>query len=185
MEDAAIVDLYWARSDQAISETEHKYGKYCHSIAYNICGAREDAEEVVNDTWLSAWNQMPDKRPTALSAFLGCITRNFALNLLKARNRHKRGGGEGALALEELSDCVPDGTDVERSVEERELERAVGRFVAGLPLRERTVFVLRYWRLAPVEEIAERLGFSQSKTKSMLFRTRKKLRAYLREEGLC
>ncbi len=185
MEDAAIVDLYWERSDQAISETEQKYGKYCNTIAYNICGTREDAEECVNDTWLSAWNQMPDKRPAVLSAFLGCITRNFALNLLKARNRHKRGGGEAALALEELSDCVPGGIDVERSVEERELERAVGRFVAGLPQRERAVFVLRYWRLVPLAEISERLGFSQSKTKSMLFRTRKRLRAYLQEEGLC
>lgn len=85
MEDAAIVDLYWQRSDQAISETDRKYGKYCHTIAYNICASNEDAEECVNDTWFSAWNLMPDKRPSALSTFLGYITRNFALNRYKAR----------------------------------------------------------------------------------------------------
>ena len=102
MQDEQIVELYWQRSDQAISETNQKYGRYCHAIAYNICGLTEDAEECVNDTWLRAWNLMPDQRPRLLSAFLGCITRNFAIDRVKAKNRIKRGGGEAALALDEL-----------------------------------------------------------------------------------
>ena len=93
MEDEQIVELYWQRSDQAIEETSRKYGGYCHAIARNICLSREDAEECVNDTWLRAWNRMPDQRPAVLSAFLGRITRNFAIDRVKARSRGKRGGG--------------------------------------------------------------------------------------------
>lgn len=184
MEDTQIVDLYWKRSDLAISETHRKYGRYCHSIAYNICGTSEDAEECVNDTWLRAWNLMPDQRPAVLSAFLGRITRNLALDRIKAKNRIKRGGGEAVLALDELEDCVPGGTEPEGALLLKELEAAIGRFVSGLPETERAIFVLRYWYLAPVEEIAGRLGFSKGKVKTSLFRTRGKLRAYLQEEGL-
>ena len=185
MEDAAIVELYWQRSERAIRETERQYGGYCHRIARNICGTCEDAEECVSDTWLRAWNLMPDKRPTVLSVFLGGITRQLALDRIKASRRKKRGGGEVPLALDELAECVPDGTDLERRVEEQALERAVGAFVAGLPEADRLAFVLRYWYLIPVAEIAGRLGCSQSKIKSSLYRTRGKLRRYLQEEGLC
>ena len=113
MEDEQIVDLYWQRSDLAISETNQKYGRYCHRIAYNICGTDEDAEECVNDTWFRAWNLMPDQRPAVLSAFLGRITRNLAIDCIKAKNRLKRGGGEAALALDELEECISAGTDPE------------------------------------------------------------------------
>ena len=174
MEDAAIVDLYWQRSDRAIAETDRKYNRYCHSIAYHICGADEDAEECVNDTWFRAWNLMPDQRPTVLSVFLGTITRSLALDRIKARTRKKRGGGEAVLALDELAECIPGGDDPARAVEDRELEEAVGRFVSGLPEPEKQAFVLRYWHLLSLSEIAQRLHFSQSKTKSMLFRTRGK-----------
>ena len=162
MEDSAIVDLYWQRSDRAIAETDRKYGRYCQTIAFNICGTREDAEECVSDTWFRAWNLMPDQRPRGLTAFLGCITRNFAINGVKERNRLKRGGGETSLALEELEEGLP-----------------------GPGEQEKKVFVLRYFYLVPVAEIAERLRFSQSKTKSMLLRTRTRLRRFLQEEGLC
>ena len=185
MEDRQIVDLYWQRSDLAISETNQKYGRYCHCIAYRICGTDEDAEECVNDTWLRAWNLMPDQRPTGLSVFLGRITRNFAINLIKARNRIKRGGGEAVLALDELEECIPGGAEPEHVLEERELEEAIGSFVSQLPRTEKTIFVLRYWYVTPIEEIAEKLQFSKGKIKSILFRTRKKLRVFLQEEGLC
>ena len=115
MEDAAIVDLYWQRSDKAISETDKKYGRYCHSIAYHICGAAEDAEECVNDTYWRAWNSMPTERPSALGAFLGRITRNLALDRIKARNTFKRGGGQTWLALNELEDCIPGGTSPDQA----------------------------------------------------------------------
>ena len=185
MEDTEIVDLYWKRSDLAISETEKKYGRYCRGLAWRILASQEDAEECVSDTWFRAWNLMPDKRPSALSVFLGGITRQIALNRIRARNTKKRGGGEAELVLEELSEVISDGTDPERSVEDKELEAAIGSFVAALPTEEKTVFILRYWHLLPVAEIAGRMRFSQSKTKSMLFRTRNKLKTYLREEGLC
>ena len=184
MEDAAIVDLYWQRSDRAISETDIKYGRYCHSIAYHICGVREDAEECVNDTYLRAWNRMPSERPSVLGAFLGRITRNLALDCIKARNTIKRGEGQTALVLDELEECIPGGTSPERALEEKELESSIGRFVAALPKMERTVFVLRYFYLAPIDEIAQRLSFSSGKVKSMLFRSRKKLRERLEKEGL-
>lgn len=184
MEDREIVDLYWRRSDLAISESEQKYGRYCRAIAYNICGTKEDAEECVNDTWFRAWNRMPSERPAVLSAFLGCITRNLAINTIKAKNRLKRGGGEAALALEELSECISDGRSPEKDLEDKELENAIGRFTAELPETERLVFVLRYWYLVPVADIAVKLQCGQGKVKSMLFRTRKKLRKTLQEEGL-
>ena len=185
MQDEKIVQLYWDRDEQAIGESSAKYGTYCGSIAGNILNSRTDAEECVNDTWFRAWNLMPDKRPSALAVFLGGITRQLALDRWKTKNRKKRGGGEAELALDELSEVIPDGTDLEKAAEERELEQAVGRFVAALPEAEKAVFILRYWHLIPIAEIAERLHFSQSKTKSMLFRTRNKLKNYLKEEGLC
>ena len=185
MEDREIVDLYWRRSDLAISETDKKYGRYCRTIAMNICGTKEDAEECVNDTWFRAWNRMPSERPTVLSAFLGCITRNLAINTIKAKNRIKRGGGEASLALEELSECISDGKSPERVLEEKELEKLIGRFTADLKETDRMIFVLRYWYLVPVADIAMKLQCSQGKVKSSLFRTRQKLKEALQEEGLC
>lgn len=184
MEDSDIVELYWQRSERAISETDRKYGRYCHAIAYNFCADHEDAEECVNDTWYRAWNLMPEARPPVLSPFLGRITRSLAIDRFRARTRKKRGGGEMPLALEELAECVPSDADPERSYESKEFEEAIGRFVAGLSETEQKVFVSRYWYLASVEAVSERLGFSKSKTKSILFRLRGRLRVYLREEGL-
>ncbi|MBQ7435113.1 MAG: sigma-70 family RNA polymerase sigma factor [Oscillospiraceae bacterium] len=185
MEDSAIVELYWQRSDDAIAETERKYGRYCHRIAYNITASTEDAEECVNDTWLGAWNAMPDKRPSFLSAFLGRITRNLALNRLESRRSARRGGGEAALALDELSDCIPGQSNPQRRLEQKELEAAVDAFVGDLPETERRIFIARYWFLIPVKEIAERLGCTQSRVKTSLYRTRKKLCVYLEDEELC
>ncbi len=185
MEDEKIVDLFWQRSDRAIAETERKYGRYCRTIACHICGMEEDAEECVNDTWFRAWNLMPDQRPTVLSAFLGRITRSISIDRIRAKNRLRRGGGEAVLTLDELEECIPGGTDPERALEEKELEKAIGRFVSTLPYTEKMIFILRYWYVAPIGEIAERLHFSEGKVKSVLFRTRRKLHTYLQEEGLC
>ena len=185
MEDASIVELYWRRSDEAVRETERKYGAYCRRVADNILASREDAEECVNDTWLRAWNAMPDERPTRLGAFLAKITRNLALQRLESRNRLKRGGGDLTLALEELADCVPAATDVEREVERRELSAALRRVLETLTETEKTVFLARYWSLAPIGEISEKLGFKPSRTKSLLFRLRGRLRVYLEKEKLC
>ena len=185
MEDSAIVELYWQRSDRAISETAKKYGVYCRRVAYNICGSIEDAEECVNDTWLGAWNAMPTERPRVLPAFLSRLTRNAAIDRYRQQHRQKRGGGETALALEELSECLSDGTDLEEEIQKRELARQVGTFVAGLGETERLVFTARYYNLTPVAEIASRLELSESKVKSMLYRLRGRLRRQLEKEGWC
>ena len=183
MQDKGIVALYWQRDPQAIEETDSKYGSYCRAIALRICQNREDAEECVNDTWLSAWNAMPDKKPERLSSFLARICRNHALDLVEAKGRLKRGGGECALALEELENCAAGSGSAEQIVEARELEAAIRRFVSAMKTEERRVFLARYFYLVPIAEIARRCGCRESRIKSMLYRSREKLAAYLKKEG--
>ena len=185
MDDALIVDLYWQRSEDALPETIRKYGSYCRAIAQNILHDPEDTEECLNDTWLGAWNSMPTHRPSHLAPYLGKLTRWLSLNRLDERGRLKRGGGEPGLALDELAEVLDSGRDLQRELEQKELRAAIDRFLAALPQAERRVFLARYWFLAPVDEIARRLGFSRSKVKSMLLRTRRKLQRFLKEEGLC
>ena len=184
MEDGHIVDLYWKRSENAVTETASKYGRYCYSIAYNILTNHNDAEESVNDTYLGAWNSMPPHRPTILSTFLGKITRRIAIKKWQKEHAVKRGGGEIVIALEELEDCIPADQSIEREIETAELGKVIDQFVMLLPLTERNIFICRYWYLDSMSEICQRFGFSQSKVKSMLHRTRKKLRIYLEREGV-
>ncbi|MBR0281436.1 MAG: sigma-70 family RNA polymerase sigma factor [Oscillibacter sp.] len=183
MEDKEIVSLYWKRDERAVSETSEKYGAYCYAIAYNILSSPEDAEESVNDTWVGAWESMPPHKPDALSAFLGKITRRISLKRWRNRNAAKRGGGVVELALEELKESIPAGQAVEDALAERELPRLIDAFLDVLPDVEQRVFVRRYWYLDSIADIAKRFGFTQSKIKSMLHRTRRKLRDYLRKEG--
>ncbi len=183
MDDDSIIELYFSRSENAISETAAKYGGYCYSIAHHILENREDSEESVNDTYLAAWNTMPPRHPSVLSTFLGKLTRYISLNRWKQRRTGKRGGGQVPLALEELEECIA-GQDLEKVLEGRELTRCLNRFLEALPEQERSIFVCRYWYLDPIQEIAQRFGFSESKVKSMLFRTRGKLRVRLEKEGL-
>ena len=184
MNDKSIVDLYFNRDEEAITQTDKKYGRYCYSIAYNILTNKEDAEESVSDTYMTAWSAIPPRRPSVLSTFLGKITRNLAIDRWRERSAYKRGGGEITLALEELEDCVAGLQNVEMEYERKELIRAYVKFLDTLPVTERRVFLCRYWYVDSVEAIAEKFGFSQSKVKTMLYRTRAKLRKQLAEEGL-
>ena len=184
MEDSAILELYFGRSEEAISETAAKYGGYCYAIAYNILADREDSEESVSDTWLAAWNAIPPRRPAILATFLGKITRHFAIDRWRSRNARKRGGGEMVLALEELEECADSSRSPEQLLARRELAGLLNRFLESLPETERNVFLCRYWYLYSVERIAEGFGFSRSKTASMLHRTRRKLRTLLEKEGV-
>lgn len=185
MEDNGIIELYFSRSEQAIAETDRKYGGFCYSIAYNILFNREDSEESVSDTYLSAWNAIPPTRPGILSSFLGKITRNLSLDKWRRRTAAKRGGGEVPLALEELEQCVSDGETPEQAYERKELEVSINRFLDRLPPTERNVFLCRYWYLDSTGEIAETFGFTMAKVNSMLRRTREKLRRHLEKEGYC
>ena len=185
MEDKMIVDLYWQRDERAISFTADKYGHYCNTIANNILRNACDAEECVNDTYIRAWNSMPDNRPVKLSHYLGKMTRWIALDRLDVRNSLKRGGDTELLSVDELADYVQSSANTEDAVELKELIAAINCFLAALPPIQRQVFLSRYWFMASVSEISERFGFTQNKVKSMLMRTRNKLRRFLEEEGLC
>lgn len=184
MEDSEILALYWARSEQAIAESARKYGAYCRGVARNILADEQDADEAVNDAWLQAWNAIPPNRPACLQAFLGRITRLISLTKARDRGRQKRGGGEIALALDELAECLPGGASAEETVLARELRQTLSRFLTDLPDPEQKVFICRYWYLDSIETISRDFGFSGSKVKSMLHRTRIKLKKYLRKEGL-
>lgn len=183
MDDLAIVQLYFDRSETAITETDKKYGPYCYTIAYNILANKEDAEESVSDTYLAAWNAMPPRRPSILSTFLGKITRRLSIDRWRTRTAYKRGGGEIPLALDELSECVSGGETPEQTLMRRQMALAFNRFLQALPETERSVFLCRYWYLDPIADIAAHFGFTESKVNSMLHRTRAKLRTMLQKEG--
>ncbi len=184
MDDTQIVELYWARKESAIEETETKYGSYCRSIAQNILHNPDDAEESVNDTWLDAWNSMPPHRPSVLSTFLGKLTRRISIDKWRRLNAKKRGDGQMPLVLAELEDCISDGKSIEEETERKLLAEVIASFVKSLPETEQKVFLCRYWYMDSVGSIATRFRFSESKVKSMLYRTREKLRVCLEKEGL-
>jgi RNA polymerase sigma-70 factor (ECF subfamily) len=183
MEDREIIQLYWERNEQAIRESEHKYGLYCRSIACSILPSPQDAEETVSDTWLRAWNAMPPQKPGRLSAFLGRITRNLAFDRWRRQNAEKRGGGELSLVLEELAECVSGGGNAEDALEMRELGRALNGFIAALPRDKRVLFLGRYWYALPVNELAKRCGMTEGAAAAALRRLRIKLRKQLEEGG--
>ena len=183
MNDGEIVSLFWERDERAVSESLNRYGRYCKSIAYGILQNPQDAEECVDDACLAAWNSIPPHRPAILSSFLGKLTRRASLKKWRGYSAQKRGGGELPAALDELQDCIPNALTLEAEVEERELARSINAFLQNLPSAERRVFILRYWYLESIAAIAARLGFSQSKVKSMLHRSRGKLLEHLRKEG--
>ena len=184
MDDTQIVELYWARKESAIEETRVKYGSYCYSIAQNILHNEDDAKESVNDTWLDAWNSMPPHRPSVLSTFLGKLTRRISIDKWRRTNAKKRGDGQLPLVLSELEDCISDGKSIEEETERKLLAEVIAAFVKSLPETEQKVFLCRYWYMDSVSSIAVRFRFSESKVKSMLYRTREKLRICLEKEGL-
>lgn len=183
MEDSAIIDLYWNRDEMAINYSADKYGRYCFSVAEEILSNPEDSEECVNDTWLRAWNAIPPQRPGVLRMFFARITRNLAFDKYKARVAAKRGGGEIALVLSELAECIPGGTSPEEQVVMQQLRQSVAAFARGLPKREANVFVRRYFFAEPVSAISLRYDLTEDHVYVLLSRIRRKLKAHLRKEG--
>ncbi|WP_310601512.1 RNA polymerase sigma factor [Anaerosporobacter sp.] len=184
MDDGQIIDLYWARSETALTETASKYNNYCHAIAYSILHNHEDSEECVNDTYMRAWDAIPPQRPNCLSAFLGKITRNLSLNRYEKYNAKKRGSGQIPLALDELQDCIPATDSVEQTIEESALIDIFNLFLSSLPTDTRKVFMRRYWYFSSIKEIAKEYRFSESKVKMMLLRARNELKEILEKEGV-
>ena len=184
MDDNKIIELYCERSEQAISETSKKYGKYCHYIAYSILRNDKDSEECVNDTYLRAWNSIPPRNPNNLQTFLGKITRNLSLNKLEKQSAEKRGAGQTSFILDELSECIPSKDDTVNTVENMVIKDVLDLFLDSLPAETRKIFVRRYFYMSSVKEIADEYGISESKVTVTLFRTRKKLKTVLEKEGI-
>ena len=182
MEDEEIVRLYWERDERAIGESERKYGSLCRAVALRVLESPEDAEECVSDVWLRCWNAVPPQRPRLLGAFLAGITRNLALDRWRAARAERRGGGQTAMALEELEGCV-SGKSLEDESERRELVRALNGFLRGLSDRDRALFLRRYWSLDTLESVAAAEGMSVSAVHRRLGKLRAALAAHLEKEG--
>ena len=183
MRDEEIIELYFARNEKAVDETQKKYGKYLNTIAYNVLGSSEDAEECENDSYVAAWYSIPPARPERLSAYLGGIARKIALNSLRRKNTEKRGGGEGVVCLHELEECLPDRMS-EEGTRSEEITAALNAFLRTLDDDERNVFVCRYWYCFSISDISTRFSVKENTVKSMLRRTREKLRKFLGKENI-
>ena len=184
MDDKQILDLYWARSESAISESMRKYGRYCHFIAYNILHNAEDSEECVSDAYNRCWNTMPPQRPGSLRAYLGAILRNLSISRYRSEHAQKRFGGAEVL-LSELQDCIPSPDNVQKTVEAAELSGIISRWLRGLEKEERVLFVRRYWNGDSVKSLAGELGLRPNALTKRLLRLRENLRRELEKEGVC
>lgn len=182
MEDKRIVELFFERSEKAIEESEKKYGRYCYAVALSILASKEDADEVINDTYLRAWNSIPPQKPTKLGAFLSRIARNLALDRYDAR-RKDRENLEMERTLEELAECMPE-TSRNSMSDELALRQAVNSFLGSLDEKTRIIFMRRYWYMMPVKEVARLSRESESNVKTILFRTRNTFKEHLRKEGI-
>ena len=183
MTDEAIIGLYFARDQQAIVESDEKYGSFCRYLAVNILQSREDAEECVNDTWLTAWNRMPPMHPNHLKAFLGRITRGVSIDRWRRNRAQKRCDGT-ELLLSELEDCVPDARSPEAVAEQRELTEEINCWLEELETEERVAFVRRYWYGESVQELAQHFGISPNRMAQRLRRLRLRLRQRLEAKGV-
>ena len=184
MEDREILRLFAARDERAIREAAAQYGARCTALAQRILGSREDAEECVNDCWHKLWNAIPPAEPASLEAYALTVVRRTAFDRLRAESAQKRGSGQLHRSLHELEDVLASQNDVQRRIEQTELAAAVSRFLHRQPPQTREVFVRHYWYLESAGDIARAMGLNRSSVKSMLRRTREKLRGYLQEEGL-
>lgn len=183
MEDTKIIDLYFARDERAVAETAKKYGSYCFTLANSILQNRQDAEETVSDTYWKTWNAIPPQQPSVLKLFLARITRNLAFSRWRILTAEKRGGGEMALVLEELSDCLAAPESVEDSLNRKELAKAIRSFLDTIPSREQDIFLRRYFFVEESETIARRYGMKSAAVLRTLSRTRAKLKRFLEKEG--
>jgi RNA polymerase sigma-70 factor (ECF subfamily) len=183
MEDREIVALYWRRDERAITETDRKYGGLCRAIAMNLLGVREDAEECVNDTWLQAWNSMPEQRPERLRAWLGRVVRNLSISRWRAAHRQKRYAGI-ELLLSELDECVPSPDDTQRTVELNELSALIDGWLRTLSEEDRTLCLRRYWNGEQLAALAAERNTAPGSLAQRMHRLRAGLKTKLEQEGI-
>jgi len=182
--DEKILDLYFARSEEALDATMEKYGRVLYKVASNILQDSQDVEECLNDTLLKAWDVIPPQRPEYFGAYLAKIIRNFSLQRWRSHHAAKRGGGQAPLILDELGETIPHPTTAEQSFEFAQTIRSINSYLGHIDEDTRIVFVRRYFFGDSIQDICTRFKASQSKIKSMLFRARQKLRIHLEEEGI-
>ena len=183
MKDKEIIRLYFDRDEKAIEYTEQKYHSYCYAIADKILRNAEDDEECLNDVWLAAWNTIPPNDPPSLSTYLGRITRNISVRMLRRLNRKKR-GKELTVYLEELGEALPSDTNVEHALESTVVNELLAGFIKCQSKLNRDILICRYYYLDSIADIAQRFGLTQNQVKLRLFRLRKKLKDYLEKEGI-
>ncbi len=183
MDDKKIIELFWARDEQAIKEADRKYGDLCHYIASSILSFKEDREECVSDVLLSLWNSIPPEKPENLRAYIGTTTRNTALNRSRDMNAWKRGGNVHTVG-EEFLTMLDDGTDLAAEYEARRAGEIINKFLGTLRKDDRQIFVLRFWMSLSYREIASQTGFGESRIKMSVTRSRNKLAALLKKEGI-
>jgi RNA polymerase sigma-70 factor (ECF subfamily) len=181
MEDYQIVDLYWSRSESAIAQTEQKYGRMLTGISVKLVPTVQDAEECVSDTYLAAWNSMPDERPVYLGAFLSKIVRRISINKYRSAHTARRGGA-GEL-IDELTDCIPSDCNLETEYDNKRLAEALNTFLLSLDEQKRYIFIRRYYYSDSIADVAKRAGVGEGKVKTLLFRVRGELRKFLEKEG--
>ncbi len=182
MEDCDIIELYFKRDEKALENTASKYGKLCHNISIRIVGEEHIAEECVNDVYLGAWQSIPPERPSSLPAFLIKIARNISIKRLKHKLAAKR-NSNALVSLDELEEIIPD-KDSFSVIENKELGQWISDFLYSESEEVRNIFIRKYWFFDSITDLCEKFGHSESKIKSVLFRTRNKLRAYLAERGV-
>lgn len=183
MKDEEIIDLYWNRNENAINETDKKYGKYVNTITLNILQNNEESKECVNDTYLNTWNNIPPQRPNIFKSYIGRIARNLAINQYERKKAKKR-DYTLEIALEELNECISSKDNVEKELNYNELVRTLNNFLSDLSQDKRKIFIERYWYLYSIKAISLNNGTSESNTKTILSRLRNQLKNYLEEGGL-
>ena len=185
MDDVRIIELYFARSEDAIRQTALKYGAYLRMIAGGILPGKEDREECVQDTYLRTWETIPPKRPQLLRTYLGCLTRTISISRWRAEHAAKRGGTEFSLSFDELGECIPASDDTAAAVADRvALTEVLDRFLAARRPIDRRIFLQRYWYFRSIKEIARDFAVAEGSVKASLHRSRGILRRMLEEEGI-
>ena len=183
MKDDKIVNLFWNRDEDAIVQIAVKYGAYCHSIAFNILSIKEDAEECVSDTWMSAWNSMPPQKPTNLRIWLGKVTRNCALNLWNRNHAKKRYNGMEEL-LDELADCLPSNDSISQTLQAKELNAIINNWIKSLSESDKALFIRRYWGGESLTDLAKNWHTTPAKLAQKMYKLRCELKSVLQKEGV-
>ncbi len=184
LNDEKIIEMFFKRDENAISAVEEKYGAYCRAVARSILKNEQDAEEIAYDTWYKAWEKIPPERPSNLAGYLAKIAKNLSLNRYEKNHSAKRGSGQVPLIFEELTEVLSKAESVEKTVEQREITAALNKFLAKLPSKKRSIFVLRYWYCLSISEIAAKTGDRENTVTVTLLRLRNKLYQHLQKEGL-